>query len=122
MDVCTSRHAPASSPAIVPGVEIDRPRPKVSGALRVDALAVGSLVAALLLIAPGPALACPVCGLAGTDDSNSAYVAMTIMLSALPLGMIAGVAIWIRRRIGADGTESPEPGSTAQPETGRHLR
>ena len=54
---------------------------------------------ALLLAAPASALACPVCGLAGSEESGAAYLGMTVMLSALPLGMIAGVAIWVRRRI-----------------------
>jgi hypothetical protein len=67
---------------------------------------------ALLLLAPASALACPVCGLAGSAESNTAYVAMTVMLSALPLGMIAGVAIWIRRRVTADeARQAAEPRS-----------
>jgi hypothetical protein len=66
-----------------------------------------ALVLGLLLLAPESALACPVCGLAGSDESGTAYVAMTVMLSALPLGMIAGVALWVRRRLKA--AETPPP-------------
>ena len=43
-------------------------------------------------------LACPVCGLASGSDNQSAYAWMSVMLSALPLGMIAGAAIWVYRR------------------------
>ena len=44
-----------------------------------------------MLAAPAVALACPVCGLASTGDNQSSYVSMSVMLSALPLGMIAGM-------------------------------
>ena len=77
--------------------------------------AIGGLAVILLLVAPGPALACPVCGLSGTDDSNGAYIAMTVMLSALPLAMIAGVAAWVRRRISADELRSTETGAPPRP-------
>lgn len=58
----------------------------------------------LLLAAPSAALACAVCGTSGPTDNGWAYFAMTIVLSALPLGMIGGVVFWVRRR-----------GSTASP-------
>src|SRR5690606_14080045 len=48
-----------------------------------------AIVATLLV--PAPALACPVCGLAGPGDNGWAYFAMTMMLSLLPLGFIGGV-------------------------------
>jgi hypothetical protein len=48
-------------------------------------------------------LACTICGLAGAADNTYAYAAMSIVLSAVPLGIVAGIAIWIgrasRRRI-----------------------
>lgn len=43
-------------------------------------------------------LACPVCGLASPSDNQSSYVSMSIMLSALPLAMIAGFGIWLYRK------------------------
>jgi hypothetical protein len=59
-------------------------------------------MAALLTVAiPGAAFACPVCGLAGSEDANGAYLAITLVLSALPLAMIGGVVVWIRRRVNA---------------------
>jgi hypothetical protein len=57
------------------------------------------LIAAIVLLAfPAAALACPVCGLAGTGDNSDAYVEMSVMLSVVPLGMIGGVAFWLFRR------------------------
>jgi hypothetical protein len=62
--------------------------------------AIVALAGGLLLAVPVAALACPVCGLAGTADNRDAYAAMTVMLSAVPLAMIAGVAVWLIRRAG----------------------
>jgi hypothetical protein len=61
---------------------------------------VRTAVISLLLIAssaPG-LLACAVCGLASASDNQSAYASMSVMLSAIPLSIFAGVAIWIYRR------------------------
>ncbi len=61
------------------------------------------IVMLILLAVPAVALACPVCGTAGPNDNGWAYFAMTIVLSALPLGMMGGVGWWIyRRSTGAD--------------------
>jgi hypothetical protein len=56
-------------------------------------------IAVVLVLACSPArlLACPVCGLGGTADNTWAYAAMTVVLSAVPLGMIGGIVLWIRR-------------------------
>ncbi len=56
--------------------------------------------AGLVLATPVAALACPVCGFAGTADNNGAYRATTVLLSAVPLGMIAGITLWLVRRAG----------------------
>ncbi|MCC7008529.1 MAG: hypothetical protein IT184_06905 [Acidobacteria bacterium] len=52
---------------------------------------------ALLLVAltPALALACPVCGVAGTRDNWQAYLSMSAMLSILPLSFIGGIGLWI---------------------------
>jgi hypothetical protein len=60
-------------------------------------LAIGA-TGVFVLAAPAVALACPVCGLAGTSDNTWAYGAMSVMLSAVPLGMIVGVSTWLVRR------------------------
>ena len=46
---------------------------------------------------PARLLACPVCGLSGASDNNWAYAVMSVIISAVPLGMIAGIVIWLRR-------------------------
>jgi hypothetical protein len=54
---------------------------------------------ALAMIAlPAVLWACPVCGLASASDNQSSYVSMSVMLSALPLGMMAGIAFWLYRK------------------------
>ena len=59
---------------------------------------IASLTVASLLATPAVALACPVCGLAGTQDNWAAYGAMSVILSVLPLGMIGGIIFWAVKR------------------------
>ncbi|MFZ5478465.1 MAG: hypothetical protein ACOZNI_16975 [Myxococcota bacterium] len=53
----------------------------------------------------GAAWACPVCG-AATSNDQSAYLAMTVFLSLLPLGLIGGTAWWAWTRASA-GADAP---------------
>ena len=53
-------------------------------------------------------LACTICGLAGSADNTYAYAAMSIVLSAVPLGIIGGIVIWIRRASARDSV-NPVP-------------
>jgi hypothetical protein len=64
---------------------------------------------ALVTSSPGLLLACPVCGLASGLNNQSSYALMSLVLSVLPLGMIAGVGFWVYRRV----TTAQQP---AQPE------
>lgn len=57
------------------------------------------LTIVILVLAPSAALACPVCGLVGVEDNATAYASMSLVLMALPLGMIAGIAAWLARSI-----------------------
>lgn len=43
---------------------------------------------------PASAWACSVCG-GGPDRSQGAYIIMTIIMSALPLAMAAGIVTWL---------------------------
>lgn len=54
------------------------------------------LTPALCLI-PTALLACPVCGLAGSSDNTWAYGAMSVVLSAVPLGLIGGIVFWLKK-------------------------
>jgi hypothetical protein len=58
--------------------------------------------ALLVVLSPGAAAACAVCTGAG-EESRAAFIATTVMLSVLPLGMIGGLVWWIWRRTKADG-------------------
>lgn len=66
----------------------------------------------ILVLAPRVALACPACALVGGKGNSTAYVSMTIMLMALPLGMILGIVVWLYRgvRRAEAGARIPAPG------------
>ena len=55
------------------------------------------LVPLWIAVTPAMAHACAVCFEAG-DKNRAAFFATTIFLSLLPLGMIGGMFLWLRRR------------------------
>ena len=55
------------------------------------------LAVAFLLIAPEALYACPVC-FDRDDESRIAFLATTAFLTLLPLGMVLGTTMWLRRR------------------------
>lgn len=61
-----------------------------------SALVLGAAVL-LAAVLPEVALACPVC-FDARDENRQAFLATTAFLSLLPLGMVAGAGLWIRRR------------------------
>ncbi len=73
-----------------------------------------ALVVVLAGLLPDVALACPVCGLAGVEDNAGAYGMMSVILSLLPLAMIAAVATWLVRRV-REAERPPQPRGRAQP-------
>ena len=72
-------------------------------------------IAVPVLTFPDLALACPVCGF-GTGENGWAYVVMSAILSALPLGMIVAGTVWLSRRVkqhdDQDGAGRPPRGSS----------
>lgn len=54
-------------------------------------------VIASLPLSGAAALACAVCGF-GEDQSRGAYLATTLVLSLLPLALIGGALLYLRRR------------------------
>ncbi len=58
----------------------------------------GALAAALWGAA---AAACPVCGLGASDQSQGAYIGMSIVISLVPLACIGGIAAWVALRMRA---------------------
>jgi hypothetical protein len=78
---------------------------------------VTALALALVTLVPDMAYACPVCGTPGTEDAGWAYLAMTLVLSGLPLAMIGGVGYWLYRRMAAaehDADRAPARGRPAR--------
>lgn len=56
------------------------------------------LALALSAALPELAHACPVC-FEASDENRRAFVATTVLLSLLPLGMVTGAGLWLRRRV-----------------------
>lgn len=55
------------------------------------------LAAVLLPVLPGGAAACAVC-FDTTAENRMAFMVTTVILSLLPLGMVGGAGVWLRRR------------------------
>lgn len=51
----------------------------------------------LLPVLPGAASACAVC-FDTTAENRMAFMVTTVILSLLPLGMVGGAGVWLRRR------------------------
>jgi hypothetical protein len=70
------------------------------------------VLALLALVAlPGVAHACPVC-FDPRDQNRAAFVTTALALTFLPLGMVGGVGVWLRkrlRRIEDDGDDERSP-------------
>jgi len=57
-----------------------------------------ALALILLLVLPEVVAACPVC-FDPREENRLAFIATTAFLSLLPLGMVAGAGLWLRRRV-----------------------
>ncbi len=53
---------------------------------------------ALVVCSPGLARACSVCVGGTNDQTQTGFVAGSLLLSILPLALIGGIALWIRGR------------------------
>ena len=74
---------------------------------RLGALSVALLTLALL---PEHAHACPVC-FDPDDEQRIVFLATTALMTAVPLGIIGGVGLWLRRRVKQVGEGDEETGS-----------
>ncbi len=52
---------------------------------------------ALLALMPEVAYACPVC-FDPREENRVAFLATTVFLSLVPLGMVGGLGMWLRKR------------------------
>lgn len=75
-----------------------------------------AIFVAIFLLLPEAAHACPVC-FDARDENRQAFLATTVLLSLLPLGMVGGVGFWMRRRV--DQMERDEAGLADQDEASR---
>lgn len=56
-----------------------------------------ALVVAMAAVLPAEVWACAVC-FDPREENRFAFLATTIFLSLVPLGMVGGVSLWLRRR------------------------
>lgn len=56
-----------------------------------------ALALLLLLALPDAAHACPVC-FDPREENRFAFLATTVFMSLVPLGMVGGVGLWLRKR------------------------
>lgn len=81
---------------------------------RTKTVVAGVLAVALLVALPETVAACPVC-FSATEENRLAFLATTIALSLLPLGMVGGAGLWIRRKIRERGGEQPGDPDRSEP-------
>ena len=72
------------------------------------------LAMALVILLPEAVQACPVC-FDASDENRQAFLTTTAFLSLLPLGMVAGAGLWIRKRAkDVDGEKTAQQLSDAE--------
>jgi hypothetical protein len=76
---------------------------------RVSILALALLAVVAL---PDAAHACAVC-FDASDENRQAFLVTTAFLSLLPLGMVGGAGLWLRRRVRARDAEQAPSDSTS---------
>ena len=64
-------------------------------------------LAAVMLLVPEVADACPVCNATKNESSRIAFLVTTAFLSLLPLAMVAGVLWWVRSTVRAAEQQEP---------------
>lgn len=64
------------------------------------------MAVALLALLPDLAYACPVC-FDPREENRVAFLATTVFMSLIPLGMVGGLGMWLRKR--ARDLKGPAP-------------
>ena len=68
-----------------------------------------AVIAMLLLLAlPDAGYACAVC-FDSSDENRLAFMATTAFLTLLPLGMVTGAGLWLRKRVRQAKLEENDP-------------
>ncbi len=60
----------------------------------------------MLLATPAALHACPVC-FDANDETRLAFLTTAIFLTLLPLGIVSGAVLWVRRRVRQLAGEEP---------------
>lgn len=71
--------------------------------------AASTVVAALVVASPRLAFACSVCSAGRDDETRAAFIGTTALLSLLPLALIGGAVLWLRRRVRRIAEENENP-------------
>lgn len=69
----------------------------------------------LLLALPDVAHACPVC-FDPREENRFAFLATTVFMSLVPLGMVGGLGLWLRKRARALTRPPSDDGPGSAPE------
>lgn len=69
--------------------------------VRLSALWLGLL---FLLVSQSAAWACPVC-VFGSDQTRTAFIVTTAIMSAVPLALIGGIVLWLRQQSRQNDTD-----------------
>jgi hypothetical protein len=65
--------------------------------------------AGVLALTPATSLACPVCFAGSSEHVLATYVLTAALMTALPLAIVGGFAVWLWRRFrAAAAPESPQ--------------
>ena len=91
---------------------------RFAGGVGTRGVALGAACAAAIVavaLSPEALHACPVC-FDRDDEARIAFLATTGLLTLLPLGLVAGVGTWLRRRAGQVGAGSEETEREAEQE------
>ena len=75
------------------------------------ALLIAGALMVLVMIMPEEAYACPVC-FDSRDENRMAFFTTALLLTFLPLGMVGGVGLWMRKRF-REMDEGDGPGGEA---------
>ncbi|UCE87584.1 MAG: hypothetical protein JSU66_07680 [Deltaproteobacteria bacterium] len=80
------------------------------------------LLAAPILWLPRVGWACAVCSAGRDDETRVAFILTTALLTFLPLGMIAGLLLWLRRRARRlEADSAPRPRAAARRQEPKRL-
>ena len=79
----------------------------------VTSLGIVALALTALLMLPAAAHACAVC-FDSSDENRRAFLVTTAFLTLLPLGMVGGVGLWLRKRAREVGQEPSGEGLPEQ--------